>query len=155
MVIAMESRPHSGSAGSTHVTSTRRGCTRRSYPAAHVGHRQQAASGVRTRNTGTDLERLGRAAYVALLLCAVVAIAASLLIQPEKPRPEGWSAITVGEADSLWSLAEVNPVPGLSTAETVDLIAATNHLPSTVVMAGQTVCVPQGGSDTLLVASRE
>jgi len=103
----------------------------------------------------TDLARLGRVAYVVLLVIAVVAVLASLALKPAAPSPEGWSSVTVGESDSLWSIAKAHAVPGLSTAETADLIADTNQLPSTVIMLGQTIRVPSSGTSELLVATNQ
>ncbi|MDY0340911.1 MAG: LysM peptidoglycan-binding domain-containing protein [Coriobacteriia bacterium] len=102
----------------------------------------------------THTERLVQIAYVALLLCAAVAIAISTTARTDRPAPDTWAAITVSDSGTLWTIAREHPVPGLSTADNVALIKESNRLDSAVIMPGQTLRVPSQGSSALAVASR-
>lgn len=130
------------------------GTTRHCTPRPELAPRRRSSDPVRVPG-GTDLGRLGRVAYTVLLIIAIAAVIASLVLRPAAPRPDTWSSVTVGEADSLWTLAKVHSVTGLSTAETASLIAETNDLPSTVIIVGQTIRVPSSSGNELLVASNQ
>lgn len=104
--------------------------------------------------SGGTARRLARILYVTLVACAAVAMTLSRAVPPERPAPAAWSAITVGDSSSLWTLAETHAVQGLSTAETVDIIIEANGLTSTVVTSGMTLLVPDASTEQIAVASR-
>jgi len=122
---------------------------------ARIARTQRTRPGIPLRLselvTNTRLLRLG---YGALVVCAAVAIALSAAARIDRPTPDAWSAITVGESGTLWAIAQAHPVPGLSTADTVALIKESNLLDSAVIMPGQTLRVPAQPSSAVAVASR-
>lgn len=65
-----------------------------------------------------------------------------------------FETVTVAEGGNLWQIATAHPVQGLETAETVDLIRATNRLATSVVHVGQTLRVPAQGPAGASLASR-
>lgn len=96
----------------------------------------------------------GRVAYAALVICVLVTIITALIARPERPAPDSWTAVTVGDSGTLWALAQAHPVSGLTTAETVALIKRSNHLDSGLITPGQTLRVPAPDSAALAVVSR-
>ncbi|MBN2248291.1 MAG: LysM peptidoglycan-binding domain-containing protein [Coriobacteriia bacterium] len=96
---------------------------------------------------------LARVLYALLLVAAAAAITASVTAHPERPVPVAWSSVTVGPSATLWTIAQANPVEGLSTAETVALIKDSNRLDSAIIAPGQTLLVPARGVTGLAVAS--
>jgi hypothetical protein len=62
-------------------------------------------------------------------------------------------AVRAEAGDTAWSLARDYPVPGLTTAETAQLIISGNGIGSGPVQAGDVVLVPHVG-DTSQVAMR-
>lgn len=62
------------------------------------------------------------------------------------------TAVRVRESQTLWDLARVHPVDGLSTAQTVELIRSINDMEQSALTLGQVVYVPaeaQGNSASL------
>lgn len=51
-------------------------------------------------------------------------------------------SVRVESGDSLWALAQRHPVAGMSTEQTVDLIAKTNHLDRAGLVTGTEIMVP-------------
>jgi LysM repeat protein len=56
--------------------------------------------------------------------------------------PEHYSAVTVRSGDSLWTIAEANTAPGGDIQETVDTIAAVNHLSDATIAPGERLRIP-------------
>lgn len=110
-------------------------------------NRTRRASGT-TESHLTDIALLG--------ICAVCLVVAGVTaaLTPAAPDPAGWAAVTVPENATLWDIARSNPVPGLSTAETVAAIRAHNGLESAVVLVGQSLQVPYVSPVAEAVAQR-
>ncbi|MFU8890192.1 MAG: LysM peptidoglycan-binding domain-containing protein [Anaerosomatales bacterium] len=109
----------------------------RRCPDTRPGHRTAPS-----RKAYAPVEWIGLALLVASLLVTALAIAPEYRPDEVRTRP-----VRVVQGDSLWTLARANPVAGLSTAETVDLLRHINGLEGSVVHAGQLLEVP-GGSIT-------
>ncbi len=62
--------------------------------------------------------------------------------------------VRVGAADTLWSLAQSNPVPGQGTAATVEQIRAFNGLRTSALTQGATLRVPLAEAPDRSYASR-
>jgi phosphoribosylcarboxyaminoimidazole (NCAIR) mutase len=62
--------------------------------------------------------------------------------------------VSVGPADTLWSLAASNPVPGQTTVATVEEIRALNGLRTASLSQGATLRVPMAESPDRSYASR-
>ncbi|HHJ99266.1 MAG TPA: LysM peptidoglycan-binding domain-containing protein [Actinobacteria bacterium] len=100
------------------------------------------------------VRRVTRVAFVLLLAAAAIVVVISHAYQPEHPTPAAWSSVTVAEGSSLWDVASANPVPGLSTRETMALIRETNGLRSSALMAGLVLRVPSTSDPHLAMAAR-
>jgi len=107
--------------------------------AAHVAYAHHSAKSGRLRPV-----EIAALALIALALVVaatgVTRSAGALELTPVK----------VGSGETLWQIARTHPVEGLTTAETVDLIAEKNRLSDGGVQAGATLMVPSApGDDTL------
>lgn len=92
---------------------------------------------------------------LALLLAATLAVTvASAVVPAEHPGVSQWATVAVDPRGTLWDLAVLHPVDGLSTSETVDLIRAENSLASSSLRVGQTLRVPASASTCTSVAQR-
>jgi hypothetical protein len=80
----------------------------------------------------------------ALLLCALAcALVAGAALSGGTPAvPEHLAPVRVESGDSLWSLAASHPVEGMSTAETVEMLAAVNNIGNSSLRVGSEVMVP-------------
>jgi nucleoid-associated protein YgaU len=56
--------------------------------------------------------------------------------------PVHYTAVTVHSGDSLWTIAESNTAAGGNVQETVDSIAAVNHLSDATIAPGQHLRIP-------------
>ncbi|HEY0798067.1 MAG TPA: LysM peptidoglycan-binding domain-containing protein [Candidatus Baltobacteraceae bacterium] len=56
--------------------------------------------------------------------------------------PEHYAAVTVHAGDSLWAIAEANTPEGGNVQDTVDTIAAVNHLPDATIAPGEHLRIP-------------
>jgi len=99
-------------------------------------------------------DRLISRVMMALVALTVLVAVASALSAPRSPAPAGWTAIEVPGNGTLWEIASVHAVPGLSTAATVDLIQTENGLTSSTLHAGQTLVVPAIAQTSAAVAQR-
>lgn len=52
------------------------------------------------------------------------------------------ASVKVAHGDSLWSIAQTHPIAGLTTAQTVDLIAEKNGLSHSGVVPGAVILAP-------------
>ncbi len=66
------------------------------------------------------------------------------IVSSRQPLPEISTSVslTVKPGQTLWGIAREHPVPGLSTAQTVDLICALNGLDRTTITPGDVLHVP-------------
>lgn len=78
---------------------------------------------------------------VVLVLCALIA-AAIVAGSGGGPAATATRHVRVEAGDTLWSLALRHPVRGLSTAETVELIAELNDTHADALQADSTIAVP-------------
>lgn len=83
-------------------------------------------------------------AETALLVLMVVALIAAVWLgsSSERHRSLETSSIRIEAGDTLWSIATAHPVPGLSTAQTAELLSDINKLEGAMLAAGSTVQVP-------------
>ncbi len=128
-----------------------------------------AARTHRTTRTGSRLDSTrrhrsssGRAGRPlgAVEIAVLVAIALLLLVGTLVDR-QGTAApqtptrkVQVSAGQTLWSIAQAHPMPGYSTAQTADHIAATNGLSGDALAIGQTIEVPALGESVTDVALR-
>ena len=77
-----------------------------------------------------------------------------MLADPQPPAPTGWTSVSVEPNASLWTLASAHPVEGLSTPETVQLIAQENGLATGMLQVGDTLLVPATSSCATALAQR-
>jgi hypothetical protein len=78
---------------------------------------------------------------LALVVVAILATAVGFAVEnmPDEVRTR---TVRVEQGDSLWALAIANPVKGLNTAETAELIRQANEMQDSVVHTGQLIRVP-------------
>jgi hypothetical protein len=79
---------------------------------------------------------------VIITLTAALVVVWSSLTPVAAPSVSTWTSVSVTEHTTLWDIAREHPVPGLSTAETAQLIRERNGLPSDVVHAGLIITAP-------------
>jgi hypothetical protein len=91
---------------------------------------------------------------VIVTLAAALVVVWSALTPVSAPTATAWTSVSVTEHTTLWDIAREHPVPGLSTAETVQLIRDHNGLPSDVVHAGLIITAPVVHQDASGVARR-
>jgi len=93
--------------------------------------------------------RRGRARLI-LEVGALAVITALLVAGPLMARQAAvdfeTSSILTAQGDTLWTIARAHPVPGLTTAQSVEVIATLNDLETANIPAGVSVQVPD--SDT-------
>ena len=84
------------------------------------------------------------AEIAALLLIAVLLVALPILSRDARKTAISPSTteVIVQTGDTLWSFARSNPLPGLTTAETADHIAALNGYDSSRIPVGSSIVVP-------------
>lgn len=106
-------------------------------------HTYTHISGATRSNGRPDRSGFSTLEWCTLLIVgiAVVLAASSALTAPaEAPM----SPVKVKPGQTLWQLATVHPVEGLTTAQTVELIAERNDLDHGSLRAGATLLVPSG-----------
>lgn len=92
-------------------------------------------------------DRLSTAEVMAVVVMALALIGAALspALGRTAARVVAGPSVTVPERGTLWEIASAHPVPGLTTAETVELIKELNGIADgTVLRPGQVVLVPAG-----------
>ncbi len=126
---------HEPSTSSTRITETHRGRARTC--------RTRALKGVRV------------AEWCSLILVILLlAIAAVIWSQGPAADVDTSRSIRVMPGDTLWSIAEANRLPGLSTSETAHVIRILNHMPASSLAAGDALLVPVPPGSKPLVAAR-
>jgi len=126
---------------------------------AHTSHTRLRHATVTTSDAGTLRRgRAGRAAGVletAVLVAIALLLVAGLLATSGKNHSvTQTSRVKVDAGDTLWELAQQYPVPGLTTAQTVEVIADLNHVTPGGLPPHGTVVVPAGARNASAMASR-
>lgn len=108
--------------------------------------------------SGTRMAQAARftpaeAALVLLLGIAICWVALRAVGAPELAN-FGTTSVRIQPSETLWGLAAEHPVPGMTTAETVDAIRELNSMEDSSVHAGQVVVVPVAESASTACASR-
>ncbi|MDA3936774.1 MAG: LysM peptidoglycan-binding domain-containing protein [Actinomycetota bacterium] len=89
------------------------------------------------------------------LIMAAVAVAFALMASSVESQPACATAtrsIRVQASQTLWDLAQANPIEGHSTVETVEYIRALNQMETSAIQVGQMIDVPDSGVATAMVA---
>jgi len=102
--------------------------------------------GRRSRASGTASGALRFrlvAEMAALALIAMLLIALPILSRGSTaPVTAATAQVIAQPGDTLWSVAQAHPLPGMTTAETADHIADLNHIESSRIIAGSSIAVP-------------
>lgn len=99
-------------------------------------------------STPLRLTARGRVVVAVLVLLAsavlgpVLGTVASSLVAAESPVPAAVELVTVGQGESLWSVASAATNPGADVRETMAQIVDLNDLVSSSLIAGQVLTVP-------------
>jgi len=85
------------------------------------------------------------AEVTALLVIVVLLIALPVLSRHTKTGDSHETTrVLIQPGDTLWSIARSNPLPGLSTAQAVEHIAAVNGIESAQIPVGSAIEIPVG-----------
>ena len=90
---------------------------------------------------------------LALVVIAVLLIAGPLVSRSRAHASQEMSEMRTEAGDSLWAIARDHPIEGLSTLQTVDVIARTNGLDSANVSTGRTLSVPTSAMHTAVASN--
>lgn len=110
-------------------------------------HRAGRSSCARHRHMSSIVLAGGRV-RVAAEVAALVLIALLLVALPIMSRDAKTAVLTstakliVQPGDTLWSVAQSNPLPGMTTAETADHIATINGYDASRLAVGSSILVP-------------
>lgn len=77
-----------------------------------------------------------------LVLVIGTLLAAAALSATPRPTELTTTTVRVGAGESLWELAQRHPVRGMSTGQTVDLLAEINELEGAAIAEGAVLKVP-------------
>jgi hypothetical protein len=124
---------------STYTAQSQRCSTRRS-----AGRRPGPAKG----------RGLSRFEIATLTVITILLIVGTVGIQHPGESATATQAVQVRTGDTLWSIAQDHPVPGLTTAQTAELIARNNRIEGRALGAGQDLLVPLDSGVMQQVASR-
>lgn len=93
--------------------------------------------------------------WAAVLVVAAALVATLLwLAGTAVPANVPTRPVRVEAGDSLWSIASVHPVEGLTTEQTVEFIRQTNAIDGSALHAGQLLHVPDAGPGSPAIARR-
>lgn len=110
-----------------------------------------------TRRTGVSWA--APVAWAVALACLIAGIGALPTVRDLGPnRAAAATTVKVDAADTLWSIARAHRAPGVTTAETVEMIIAANHLKDASVRQGDVLSVPvaeDAGTAFAQVSTRE
>ncbi len=120
-------------------------CTQRTAPRQNSSHRSPAKKRRASAGHVSLVETLMVVAIVLLLILGAVVTASG----PQE-RASVVRTVRVESGQTLWSIARSNPVPGLTTQQTAELIAHTNGLTDNRIAAQSSLKVPVAPSGTLL-----
>jgi hypothetical protein len=111
----------------------------------HGRGRRSGARPVRreVRATWSWIAPLAWAVALGCLIAAIGVLPSARDLAPA--RTSAAISVTVANADTLWSIAASHPVPGMSTAQTVEAIREANGLTTGRLAAGQVLDVPAEG----------
>lgn len=99
--------------------------------------------------------RLGGVPSGVVLGVGTLLLAFALLLSRSPLPPVGTTiSLTVRPGQSLWAIADAHPVPGLDTAQTVELIASLNALQDAAISPGDTLHIPVSVDDSTGIAMR-
>jgi len=87
---------------------------------------------------------------IAVVLLILLILGALITASGPKSHVSGVRTIRVEAGQTLWSIARSNPMPGLTTQQTAELIARTNGLESGLVAAQTSLRVPVAASAKLV-----
>lgn len=90
---------------------------------------------------------------LALVVIAALLIAGPLVSRSQAHAGREMSEVRTEAGDSLWAIARAHPIEGLTTLQTVDVIARTNGLDSTNVSTGRTLSVPKAAMDMAIASN--
>lgn len=112
-------------------------------------------AGPRVRSRGAHARSRGAQA-IETAAFAFVVLAVGIVIALPRPAPEAdlTRPVRVRTGQTLWELAVRHPLPGASTAETVEEIRRVNELEDSRLVAGSVVLVPAAESPTSRSAKR-
>lgn len=103
----------------------------------------RARAAGRPRNGG-----LAPVIWMAVLALFIVAVGVLPAVgDPVPSRPTATIQVRVSPTDTLWTIAAANRLPGLTTAQMVDVIREANQLPAGALGAGAVLRVPAARSD--------
>lgn len=126
-----------------------------SASAGREGVRRMESRSIRARDIRSRARRRGQTVETLIALASVAGLLAGALCSgTPDPNVEATRQVVVESGDSLWALALEHPMQGLSTAQTADLIAEVNHLPSSTLRPGDMLTVPVAPDASLAVAMR-
>jgi len=117
--------------------------------AHHASHQVGRAHTAHQRSRFSAVEVL----ILCLCLVAVVVVGVRMM-SISAPTEVSTTQVRVRPTQTLWDLATAHPVPGLTTAQTVEHIKRINSLSTSQLAAGQTIQVPAVGTGHDTVASR-
>ncbi len=90
------------------------------------------------------------------LVAITIFIAVMLMAASTTPSTHSVTAtrtVRVQPSQTLWDLARTNPVPGNSTAKTVEYIRTLNDMSTSSLQSGQLITVPDA-TESMAMASR-
>ena len=88
-------------------------------------------------------------AIVAALAVATLAVSGNTEVEASEL---GTVVVRVRATQTLWEIASANPIPGRSTAQTVEVIKAINELESSQLRADQLLEVPHASLEVALAS---
>ena len=111
-----------------------------------------------TQRTGCHARTMPRrsriSAETGLAILVIVALVIIAITSGARiPAPSVTRTVSIASGQTLWALASVNPVDGLTTAQTVELIVQMNSLNGSEVTVGQRITLP-AAADTAALAMR-
>lgn len=95
-------------------------------------------------------------AWMTALAIFIAGIGAIAVVRERVPSGSSTTIIVrVAPHDTLWSIAEANKLPGVSTAATVEVITAANDLGGSPLAPGSTLKVPAAGVPSAALAQAQ
>lgn len=91
---------------------------------------------------------------VLVLMVLMLLVLAVIISAPHPAEKMTTTQITVHAGDTLWSLVEAHPVPGMTTGEAASLVARMNGLGDEALHPGDTIVVPVGAPGEAAYAMR-
>lgn len=83
---------------------------------------------------------------IALAILVILALFAAAWLSDDRSAEATWtpetSRVQVSEGDTLWSLARAHPIPEMTTAQTVTVLARLNDVEDGALTVGSVLLVP-------------